>query len=209
MIGHGTGGTTEEEWPRLGSDAVEQSGYVITPYVFLVKECLTIMSNFTVPGLSEGNAKQVIDILQERLTAYNDLHLILKHAHWNVVGPNFIAVHEMIDPEVDAIRANADEVAERIAALGGEAIGTPDSHAPGRDPLQYPVNKGTTIEHIAALDEVYSKVITDSRLADEAFGTLDPVTQDMFTSQIGAMEKFQWFLRAHLEDGKGNIPGGQ
>ncbi|HCT13595.1 MAG TPA: DNA starvation/stationary phase protection protein, partial [Corynebacterium nuruki] len=33
------------------------------------------MSNFTAPGLSEGNAKQVIDILQERLTAYNDLHL--------------------------------------------------------------------------------------------------------------------------------------
>lgn len=167
------------------------------------------MSNFTVPGLSDGNAKQVIDILQERLTAYNDLHLILKHAHWNVVGPNFIGVHEMLDPEVEAVRANADEIAERIAALGGEPIGTPDSHAPGREPLQYPVNKGTTIQHLTALNEVYDKVITDSRVADSALGDLDPVTEDLFIGQIRALEQFQWFLRAHLEDGNGNLPDGQ
>ena len=167
------------------------------------------MSNFTVPGLSEGDAKQVVDILQERLTAYNDLHLILKHAHWNVVGPNFIGVHEMLGPEVGAIRANTDAVAERIAALGGEPVGTPDSHAPGRDPLQYPINKGTTAQHLAALNEVYDKVIIDSREADSALDQLDPVSEDMFISQIGAMEQFQWFLRAHLEDGNGNIAGGQ
>lgn len=56
------------------------------------------MSEFTVPGLSSADGSSVADILQERLSAYNDLHLTLKHVHWNVVGPNFIGVHEMIDP---------------------------------------------------------------------------------------------------------------
>ncbi|MGO3320843.1 MAG: Dps family protein, partial [Microbacterium gubbeenense] len=57
-----------------------------------------------------------------------ELSLQGKQAHWNVVGPNFIGVHEMLDPEVEAIRANGNAVAERIAALGGEPVGTPDSH---------------------------------------------------------------------------------
>ena len=48
------------------------------------------MSEFTVPGLSSADGSSVADILQERLSAYNDLHLTLKHVHWNVVGPNFI-----------------------------------------------------------------------------------------------------------------------
>lgn len=60
------------------------------------------MSEFTVPGLSSADGSSVADILQERLSAYNDLHLTLKHVHWNVVGPNFIGVHEMIDPQVEA-----------------------------------------------------------------------------------------------------------
>lgn len=47
-------------------------------------------------------------------------------AHWNVAGPNFIAMHEMLDPQVDEVLAMADETAERIAALGGSPSGRPD-----------------------------------------------------------------------------------
>lgn len=85
------------------------------------------MANYTVPGINENDAKQLIDGLQERLTDYNDLHLILKHVHWNVTGPNFIAVHEMLDPQVDLVRGYADEVAERISTLGGAPVGTPEA----------------------------------------------------------------------------------
>jgi starvation-inducible DNA-binding protein len=57
------------------------------------------MTTFTVPGLTDKQGAEVAELLQKQLSTYNDLHLTLKHVHWNVVGPNFIGVHEMIDPQ--------------------------------------------------------------------------------------------------------------
>ncbi|AXI84873.1 DNA starvation/stationary phase protection protein, partial [Streptomyces sp. ETH9427] len=69
--------------------------------------------SYTVPGLSTQDSGRIIELLQMRLHALNDLHLTLKHVHWNVVGPHFIAVHEMIDPQVDKVRGMTDDIAER------------------------------------------------------------------------------------------------
>src|SRR3984885_15493291 len=80
---------------------------------------------FGVPGLGKKDAGVVVEILQDRLNALNDLALTLKHIHWNVVGPQFISVHTMLDPQVDAVRLMVDDTAERIAALGGSPVGTP------------------------------------------------------------------------------------
>ena len=95
---------------------------------------------FTIPGLTDEQGAQIVAILQSRLSEYNDLQLTLKHVHWNVVGPNFIGVHEMIDPQVDLVRLFADAVAVRIAALGGTPLGTGgaimEDRAQGGDPLR-------------------------------------------------------------------------
>lgn len=64
---------------------------------------------FVVPGLDEAASEKAIAILQNRLSQEQEAALVLKHAHWNVTGPNFIAVHEMLDPEVEAVLAQADE----------------------------------------------------------------------------------------------------
>ena len=56
---------------------------------------------FVVPGLDEAASEKAIAILQNRLSQEQEAALVLKHAHWNVTGPNFIAVHEMLDPEVE------------------------------------------------------------------------------------------------------------
>jgi starvation-inducible DNA-binding protein len=85
----------------------------------------TSLPRFTVPTLDAAVGAEVATILQLRLHALNDLALTLKHVHWNVVGPHFIGVHEMIDPQVDVVRAYADETAERIATLGSSVKGTP------------------------------------------------------------------------------------
>lgn len=161
---------------------------------------------YTVPGLDHDQATRIIELLQSRLHACNDLQLTLKHVHWNVVGPHFIAVHEMIDPQVDDVRAMADDLAERIATLGGSPKGTPGALVAEREWDDYPVGRAQTQVHLAALDSTYSGVITSYRTAIEELDKLDLVTQDMLIGQTEKLELFHWFVRAHLEDKSGRIP---
>jgi len=163
------------------------------------------MTQFTVPGLTEKQGTKVADLLQKQLSTYNDLHLTLKHVHWNVVGPNFIGVHEMIDPQVDLVRGYADEVAERIATLGGSPQGTPGSILKDRTWDDYSVGRDTVQAHLAALDLVYNGVIEDTRRGIDETEEADPVTQDILIGHSAELEKFQWFVRAHLENAGGSL----
>lgn len=161
--------------------------------------------HYTVPGLSKGDSATVVELLQNRLSAYNDLHLTLKHVHWNVVGPHFIAVHEMIDPQVDLVRGYADQVAERIATMGGAPNGTPGAIIKDRTWEDYSIGRDSVLAHLGALNTVYDGVLEDNRKVIAQTEELDPVTQDMVIGQTAELEKFQWFVRAHLEDIGGRI----
>jgi starvation-inducible DNA-binding protein len=163
------------------------------------------MTQFTVPGLTDKQGVKIADLLQKQLSTYNDLHLTLKHVHWNVVGPNFIGVHEMIDPQVELVRGYADEVAERIATLGGSPQGTPGSILKDRTWDDYSVGRDTVQAHLAALDLVYNGVIEDTRKGIDETDKLDPVTQDILIDHAAELEKFQWFVRAHLENAGGAL----
>ena len=110
----------------------------------------TPLPKFTVPSLTPEQGAEVAAVLQRRLDALNDLALTLKHVHWNVVGPHFIAVHEMIDPQVELVRGYADEVAERIAALGKSPQGTPGAIIKDRTWDDYSVERDTVQAHLAA-----------------------------------------------------------
>jgi starvation-inducible DNA-binding protein len=159
----------------------------------------------TVPGLDEERAIKTITILQERLACLLDLQLTLKHIHWNVVGVNFISVHEFLDPQVDTVRAMSDAVAERIATLGGEPLGTPGAITKFRSWDDYALNREPTVRHLAALDAVYSGVIADHRRATEELRDLDPVTEDLLIGHLHDLEQYQWFVRAHLQDASGDV----
>lgn len=163
------------------------------------------MAKFTVPGLSEQQGAEIAELLQKQLSRYTDLHLTLKHVHWNVVGPNFIGVHEMLDPQVDLVRAYADEVAERIAALGKSPKGTPGAIIADRTWDDYSLCRDLASAHLAALDLAYDGVIQDTRKNIERLEELDLVTQDMLIDHAGELEKFQWFVRAHLENAGGSL----
>jgi starvation-inducible DNA-binding protein len=161
--------------------------------------------SYTIPGLTTEQSTRTIELLQHRLAAYNDLHLTLKHVHWNVVGPNFISVHEMLDPQVDLVRGYADEVAERIATMGGSPVGTTAGIAAVRDWDDYSIGRDTVGAHLGALDLVYRGVVESNRAGIKETESLDPVTQDLLIGQTAELEKFQWFIRAHLENSAGEL----
>jgi starvation-inducible DNA-binding protein len=163
------------------------------------------MVDYTVPGMKSDTAEDVIAILQDRLNALNDLALTLKHVHWNVVGPHFIAVHLMLDPQVEAVRGMVDDTAERIATLGGSPAGTPGALVAQRSWDDYSIGRADTQEHLAALDVVYQGVIEAQREAIESTDELDQVTQDMLIKHSADLEQFHWFVRAHLERADGSL----
>jgi len=160
---------------------------------------------YTVPGLSTENGHEVAQTLQLRLHALNDLQLTLKHAHWNVVGPNFISVHEMLDPQIELVRGFVDELAERMATMGVAPNGLPGEIVKARTWDDYSVSRATGVEHLAALDLVYTGVVEDHRAAIEKVGEIDPVTEDILIGQVRELELFQWFMRAHLENSGGSL----
>ncbi len=159
----------------------------------------------TVAGLDDVDAATTAELLSGRLAALIDLQLTLKHVHWNVVGPNFIGVHEMLDPQVDAVREMTDTVAERIATMGGEPHGTPGAVIKVRTWEDYPLGRDLVANHLAELVKVYDGVISDHRAARAQLEDLDAVSEDMVIGQLRELELFQWFVEAHLADKSGKL----
>jgi starvation-inducible DNA-binding protein len=158
------------------------------------------MAHSTAPPGLEESAEEISTLLQDRLGSLVDLVMTLKHIHWNVVGPGFIATHEMLDDHVVAIREMADQVAERIATLGGVPNGLAGYLVEHRTWDDYPVGRDVVAAHLAELDRVYDGIISDHRAGIEKLEPIDPITVDILTQQSGTLELYQWFVRAHLED---------
>src|SRR3989440_12484653 len=102
------------------------------------------MSHETMNDLPENVRSQVSDLLNNRLAEAIDLQTQVKQAHWNVKGPQFIALHKLFDEINDAVVEYVDLLAERGVQLGGTARGTPRVGArrsrPPREPP--PVSAG-------------------------------------------------------------------
>lgn len=165
----------------------------------------TPLPKYTVPGLDRAAAAEVADLLQGRLLALIDLTLTLKHIHWNVVGPTFISVHEMLDPQYVGASAMVDDVAERIATLGSEPNGLPGHLVATRRWDDYPHHRAQVPVHLRQLDSVYDGVIGDNRKAIERLGDLDAMSEDLLVGQTRDLEMYQWFVRAHLESTDGSL----
>ena len=101
--------------------------------------------------------------------------------------------------------AKSRKVAQRIATLGQSPQGTPGAILKDRTWDDYSVGRDTVPAHLAALDLVYDGAIEDLRKAIDTTEDLDPVTQDILIGHAAALEKFQWFMRAHLESSGGTL----
>ena len=149
----------------------------------------------------KANAKStVIDILNARLIDAIDLALIVKQAHWNLKGPNFIAVHEMLDPMRTAIDGHVDIIAERVAQLDGTPIGTSQGVAKSSTIEAYPTDIKKVPDHLAALAGRFAtlanQVREDIDATDEA-GDADAA--DILTAFSRELDKDLWFIKSHLE----------
>jgi starvation-inducible DNA-binding protein len=149
----------------------------------------------------KSNAKAVaIELLNARVADGIDLALLTKQAHWNLKGPQFIAVHEMLDGFRTEIDDHVDTMSERIVQLGGTALGTTQVVAKGTTLAPYPTDISSIKDHLAALIERYAAFANFVRAnIDHAAEAGDADTADIFTGVSRGMDKALWFLEAHTQ----------
>jgi starvation-inducible DNA-binding protein len=149
--------------------------------------------------LPEAVRTQVVRLLNDRLADCIDLQTQTKQAHWNVKGPNFIALHELFDQIHAAVSEYTDEIAERAVQLGGVAEGTARMVARRSSLAEYPaaVDGHSHVEGLssalAAFGQSARKAIGDT----DELGDLD--TADIFTEISRGIDKWLWFVEAHLQ----------
>jgi starvation-inducible DNA-binding protein len=142
---------------------------------------------------------EVTELLNARLADAIDLGAQSKYAHWNVKGPNFIALHELFDKVAESIEDQTDTIAERITALGGRAHGTIASVARRSTLKPYPEDIAEGLAHVDALSAALSDYAAKVRAAIETSDRLgDADTADLFTGVSRETDKYLWFLEAHL-----------
>lgn len=151
---------------------------------------------------TKDNAKKVvIDLLNARLADGIDLSLITKQAHWNLKGPMFIAIHEMLDGFRDELDDLTDTMAERVTQLGGTALGTSQIVAKSSKLKPYPIDIYAIHDHLRELIGHYAAFANAIRKnIDEADEAGEPDTADVFTQVSRAVDKQLWFLEAHVQE---------
>ena len=159
--------------------------------------------NPTKNDLPAKKRSSLCSLLNERLTDLLDLGLQAKQAHWNVKGPQFIALHELFDSVASDVTGFVDDVAERIVALGGTAEGTLQVIAKRTSLESYPTDITSGRDHVDALSTAMANVGKLVRAAiDQADKLEDADTADLFTGISRELDKKLWFVEAHLQNDK-------
>jgi len=151
--------------------------------------------------LDEEKSEQIVEALNTDLAdAYVLYHQLHKH-HWNVEGAEFLEVHVFLQEAYEAVEAAADEIAERLQALGGvpHASMPALSEAATVEPEDEDVYGVRTSLHNDL--EMYGDIIESYRDHIElAEGLGDYATAQMLREQLEGVEEHAHHLEHYLED---------
>ena len=116
--------------------------------------------------------------------------------HWNVEGPLFYSVHKLTEEQYENMFDAADELAERIRAVGHLAPSSmADIMARSKiDDKNGELSAADMIEDLAADHKRISHRL--HALIELVEGKKDPVTEDLATERSAFHEQAAWMLRA-------------
>jgi starvation-inducible DNA-binding protein len=153
--------------------------------------------------LPKSARTELTELINQRLADVVDLQMQLKQAHWNVKGPHFIGLHELFDKIAEDVESYVDMTAERIVQLGGIARGTVRASAACTRLDEYPLTIADGEAHVGAVAKALSTFGREARVTiDEANSLDDADTADMFTEISRGIDKWLWFVEAHLQASK-------
>lgn len=151
--------------------------------------------------LNLNSRQEMIGVLNAQLADTFNMFSFMKHAHWNVKVPQFIALHELFDEIATGLLAHVDLIAERATALGGMALGTSRIVSESSQLESYPLTVVDGIETILVLANRMTQLAANIRgAASRAEQLEDMDTNDLFIEVSRDLDKWLWFLEAHLQE---------
>lgn len=145
--------------------------------------------------------QQLIEVLNAQLADTFDMFSLAKQAHWNVKGPQFFQLHELFDLIAEGLLPYIDMIAERVTALGGMAMGTVRMAADASRLEAYPTDVIGSLETVRVVADRLADLAASTRqAADKAEELEDMDTNDLFIEVSRDLDKWLWFLEAHLQD---------
>jgi starvation-inducible DNA-binding protein len=147
--------------------------------------------------IPEATRVKVVELLNARLADCIDLQTQTKQAHWNVKGPNFIALHELFDQINEDVEDYVDDIAERAVQLGGIAEGAARTVAKRSSLAEYPAMAVDGRSHVEALSSALAASARKGIDQANELGDLD--TADLFTEISRGIDKWLWFVEAQLQ----------
>ena len=150
--------------------------------------------------LQMDQRQQIVEILNLQLADTFDMMSLIKQAHWNVKGPQFIALHQLYDEIASGLLAYVDMLAERVTALGGTAMGTVRMAAESSRLAAYPPELVQDMATVSFLSDQMARLAASTRsAADKAEELQDMATNDLYIEIVRDLDKWLWFLEAHLQ----------
>jgi starvation-inducible DNA-binding protein len=148
------------------------------------------------------HASDVSHELQGALVGMIELALLTKQAHWNIHGPAFGSIHLMLDAHAAQYRLWADQLAERMLALGTAPDGRASTVASDGGQPEMPDGPLADQAVVEWFAEALNQYAARLRGHMEAVATNDAITEDMLIGIITEIEKYQWMLRSHASNGR-------
>ncbi|QSG08842.1 DNA-binding ferritin-like protein (oxidative damage protectant) [Halapricum desulfuricans] len=151
--------------------------------------------------LEQGKAEQIVEALNTDLASTYVLYHQLKKHHWNVEGAEFHDVHEYLGEAAGRAEEAADELAERLQAIGGTPIASGKSleeHAPVEPEGEDVYDIRTSLENDL---EIYGEIIESLRdHVDLATNLGDHATAEVLRQILVEVEEDAHHLDHYLED---------
>jgi starvation-inducible DNA-binding protein len=150
-------------------------------------------------GINEGEREVIVDGLSRLLADTYTLYLKSQNYHWNVTGPNFLALHRLFEEQYVDLREAADLIAERIRALGHFAPGSYREYGrlTGIRETDGVLLANDMIRQLLEGHETVARTARD--IFPGAEKSVDEATADLLTTRMQVHEKAAWMLRSLLE----------